>query len=115
MDPLRRGDVLQDAADEGGAVGVEVGGEGVGVALAGEDAPDGGGDAPVVFFELGQDLFDFGAGFRAVLVATFAPGNGGDVTQEGVEVSQDLGHAWPGADEAGFAELLERGFALVRR
>ena len=66
--------MLQDAADEGGVLFVEVGGEGGGVELAGEDALDGGGDAPVAFFELGQDLLDLGAGFRAFLVGPVAPG-----------------------------------------
>ena len=107
----RRGDVLQDAGDESGVLFVEVGR----VALAGEDALDRGGDAPVTLFELGQGLFDLGASLRAVLVGTVAPGDGGDVTQERVEVSQDLDPVWAGADEAGFAELFERGFPLVWR
>lgn len=113
MDALRHGDVLQDAADEGGAVGVEVSREGGRVALAGEDALDGGGDAPVLLFELGQDLFDLSAGFRTVLVGAVAFGDGGDATQDGIEAPQDLGQVLAGADEAGFCEFRQRRLALV--
>ncbi len=79
-------------------MGVQDGGQGGRVALAGEDALDGGGDAPVAFFELGQDLFDLGAGLRAVLVGPVASCDGGDIVEKGGEVTQDLGRVPAGAN-----------------
>ena len=69
--------MLQDFADDEGAVGVYAGGEGCFVALAGPDALDGIDDAPAALLELIERGLDCCAGRvwpRAA--ATTAPING---------------------------------------